>query len=136
MQRVLVVDDERLTADTLGIIFTKKGFSTRVAYTVEDALVCAAAFHPELILCDITMPGRDGLELMIEVARRRLSCSVLVLTGYLTNLKPVREQIRKMPQPTHVLTKPCPPEELLRAAGQMLATALAPDLIGVGRSTR
>ncbi len=122
MQRVLVVDDERLTADTLGIIFQKKGFDTRVAYTVEEALLFAAEFSPNLILCDITMPGRDGLELMIEVARRGIECSVLVLTGYLTNLKPVREQIRKMPQRTEVLTKPCPPDELLRAADLILAT--------------
>jgi DNA-binding NtrC family response regulator len=124
MQRVLVVDDERLTADTLGIIFQKKGFDTRVAYTVEDALNTAAKFFPHLILCDITMPGRDGLELIVEVARRELKCSILVLTGYLTNLRPVREQLHKMSQPAHVLIKPCPPEELLRAADRMLAKAI------------
>jgi len=121
MQRVLVVDDERLTADTLGLIFRKRGYNARVAYTVEDALVSAAEFSPDLILCDITMPGRNGLELMVEIGSRDLNCGVLVLTGYLTNLKPVRDQIRRMPQRTQVLTKPCPPEELLRAAGQMLA---------------
>jgi len=123
MQRILVVDDERLTADTLGIIFRKQGFDTRVAYTVDDALDFARDFGPELILCDITMPGRDGLELLVEVSRRNLTCGVLVLTGYLTNLRPVREQIRKMPQATHVLTKPCPPEDLLREASRMLAVA-------------
>lgn len=121
MQRVLIVDDERLTADTLGLIFKKKGFETRVAYSVDDALNQVLEDCPDLILCDITMPGRDGLELMVEVARRELHCSILVLTGYLTNLKPVSEQTSKMKQKTHVLTKPCPPEELLRAARQMLA---------------
>lgn len=121
MQRVLIVDDERLTADTLGLIFKKKGFETRVAYSVDDALNQVLEDCPDLILCDITMPGRDGLELMVEVARRELHCSILVLTGYLTNLKPVSEQTNKMKQKTHVLTKPCPPEELLRAARQMLA---------------
>jgi CheY-like chemotaxis protein len=123
MQRVLVVDDERLTADTLGIIFRKRGFLVEVAYTVDEALGCALDFQPDLILCDISMPGRDGLELLVEVGRRNLDCGVLVLTGYLTNLRPVREQIRKMPQPTHVLTKPCPPEELLREARRMLSIA-------------
>ena len=121
MQRVLIVDDERLTADTLGLIFKKKGFETRVAYSVDDALNQVLEDCPDLILCDITMPGRDGLELMVEVARRELHCSILVLTGYLTNLKPVSGQTNKMKQKTHVLTKPCPPEELLRAARQMLA---------------
>lgn len=124
MQRVLVVDDERLTADTLGIIFQKKGFDTRVAYSVDSALGDVLEFGPDLVLCDISMPGRDGLELMVEIARRELSCGVLVLTGYLTNLKPVQEQIRKMTQRTRVLTKPCPPEDLLRAAGLMLAAEI------------
>ncbi len=116
MQRVLVVDDERLTADTLGIIFRKKGFETCVAYSVDAALDYVVDFRPDLIVCDITMPDRDGLELMVEVARRELNCSILVLTGYLTNLSPVHEQIRRMTQRTHVLTKPCPPEDLLREA--------------------
>jgi CheY-like chemotaxis protein len=123
MQRVLVVDDERLTADTLGLIFKKKGFETHVAYSVDDALEHAITNCPDLILCDITMPGRDGLELMVEIAQRDMNCSILVLTGYLNNLHPVREQIRKMSQRTHVLTKPCPPEDLLQAAGKMLAEA-------------
>ena len=123
MQRILVVDDERLTADTLGIIFQKKGFETCVAYSVDSALNQVIEFCPDLILCDITMPRRDGLELMVEVARLELRCSILVLTGYLTNLHPVREQIGKMRQRTQVLTKPCPPEDLLRAARLIMSPA-------------
>jgi CheY-like chemotaxis protein len=121
MQRVLVVDDEKITADTLGLIFRKRGFEAQVAYSVDTALEYVRQAPPELILCDITMPGRDGLELMVELTRMNSSCPVIVLTGYLTNLPPVREQIRKMPQSTHVFIKPCPPEEILREATRMLS---------------
>jgi CheY-like chemotaxis protein len=121
MKRILIVDDEQLTADTLGIIFRKSGFESRVAYSVEDALECARHFDPELILCDITMPGRDGIDLMAVLGRERPQCRVLVLTGYYTNLKSVREQIGKMPQGVRVLTKPCQPEELLHEAARMLS---------------
>jgi len=123
MHKILVVDDERLTADTLGLIFRKRGFGVQVAYTVDQALQSALDFQPDLILCDISMPRRDGIELLEEVGRQALPCRVLVLTGYLTNLLPVSEQIRKMPQSTHVLTKPCPPEDLLRAANRLLEIA-------------
>lgn len=123
MKRVLVVDDERLTADTLGIIFQNQGFDTKVSYSVDDALRQVEEFAPSLVLCDITMPGRDGLELMVELTRQNFDGSVLVLTGYFANLKPVSEQIRKMPQRTHVLTKPCRPEDLLVQAGKLLAQA-------------
>lgn len=123
MKRVLIVDDERLTADTLGIIFRKSGFESRVAYSVDEALECASRFDPELILCDINMPGRDGIDLMSVLARERPQCRVLVLTGYYANLNLVRDQMDKMPQGVHVLTKPCQPEELLHQASRMLASA-------------
>jgi CheY-like chemotaxis protein len=123
MKRVLVVDDERITADTLGLIFRKRGFESHVAYSVDDALTLIRQAPPELILCDITMPGRDGLELMVELTRMNSACPVIVLTGYITNLPPVQEQIRKMPQSTHVFLKPCAPEEILREAARMLAVA-------------
>jgi CheY-like chemotaxis protein len=121
MKRVLVIDDEQVTADTLGLIFRKRGFDTQVAYNVDTALDYVREFPPQLILCDITMPGRDGLEFMFELARMNSDCPVIVLTGYLTNLPPVREQIRKMPQKTHIFLKPCPPEEILREATRMLS---------------
>jgi len=123
MKRVLIVDDERLTADTLGIIFRKSGFESRVAYSVDEALECASRFDPELILCDINMPGRDGIDLMGVLARERPQCRVLVLTGYYSNLRLVRDQMDKMPQGVHVLTKPCQPEELLHQASRMLGSA-------------
>jgi len=122
MHRILVVDDECLVADTLGIIFRKHGFEAKVAYSAKDALQCAHTFAPDLLLCDITMPGRSGLELMADFHRELPSCHVLVLTGYYTNLGRVHDQFSRLRRPTRVLTKPCNPTELLREAGRMLAT--------------
>lgn len=120
-KRVLVVDDEHVTADTLGLIFRKRGFESHVVYTVDDALAHVINSPPELVLCDITMPGRDGLELMVELTRMKVKCGVIVLTGYLTNLSPVREQILKMTQRTRVFMKPCSPEDILREAAHMVS---------------
>src|ERR1017187_3440255 len=69
MHRVLIVDDESLIADTLGLIFRKNGFEAKVVYTADDALQCARSFAPELLLCDINMPVRSGLELMGDFSR-------------------------------------------------------------------
>ena len=123
MHRVLIVDDECLIADTLGLIFRKHGFEAKVVYTADDALQCARSFAPELLLCDINMPVRSGLELMGDFSRELPDCRVLVLTGYPSNLTRVREQMVKHRHPVRVLTKPCAPAELLREAGQMLARA-------------
>ena len=122
-QRVLIVDDDRLVADTLALIFAKSGFDVRAAYCAEEALASAREFLPHLLLCDITMPGRDGLELVLDVTRELPSCRILVLTGFYSNLVNVREESSKLPRPVGILTKPCQPAELLRQAAAMLASA-------------
>jgi CheY-like chemotaxis protein len=123
MQRILVVDDERLVADTLSLIFRKHGFDAMAAYTVEEALSYARSFVPELLLCDITMPGRDGVDLMNEISRVLPDCRMMVLTGNYANLPRIREQTLHLVRPANILTKPCQPADLLREAGALLASA-------------
>ncbi|WP_263368083.1 response regulator [Edaphobacter bradus] len=122
MQRVLVVDDDRVVADTLALIFERSGFSVRVAYGAEEAMCLAHEFTPDLLLCDIAMPGRDGISLMRDVTRELPSCRIIVLTGFYSNLNHVREQAGKLPQPVGIFTKPCEPAELIREANSMLAS--------------
>ena len=123
MQRILVVDDDHLVADTLALIFVKNGFEAKTAYSADEALETARFFSPNLLLCDVTMPGRDGLALVSDITRELPSCRIIVLTGFYSNIKNVREQSSKLPFPVGILTKPCPPTDLLREAASMLAAA-------------
>ncbi|CAN5491312.1 hypothetical protein BH10ACI4_BH10ACI4_27460 [soil metagenome] len=123
MQRVLIVDDERLVADTLTLVFQKAGFNARAAYTVNDAMKSVRAFRPDLLLCDITMPGKDGLVLVNEITDELPSCRILVLTGFYSNLKAVREEATRLKLPVSILTKPCQPDDLLREAAAILSAA-------------
>ncbi len=123
MQRVLVVDDDRLVADTLTLIFERNNFRARAAYSADEALVFAREFGPDLLLCDVTMPGRDGLSLVADMTRELPNCRILVLTGFYSNVKNVREHAQKLSRPLGILTKPCQPAELLREAAALLATA-------------
>jgi DNA-binding response OmpR family regulator len=121
MQRVLIVDDERLVADTLALVFKKSGFQVRAAYSVNEAMQDVRTFKPNLLLCDITMPGKDGLVLVNEITHELPSCRILVLTGFYSNLKTVRDEARRLSLPVSILTKPCQPDELLREANAVLA---------------
>jgi DNA-binding response OmpR family regulator len=121
MRRILVVDDETLIADTLGLIFRRHGYEAKVSYSADEALECARVFDPHLLLCDINMPKRSGFELMHDFSRELPECRVLVLTGHMSNVARVREQSGKLRRAARVLTKPCHPEVLLREARQMLA---------------
>ena len=87
MQRVLVVDDERLVADTLTLVLGKGGFEAKAAYSANDALDRARKFRPDLLLCDITMPGKDGIALVNEIKRELPDCRFLMLTGFYSNLE-------------------------------------------------
>ena len=123
MQRVLVVDDDRLVADTLMLVFSKSGFEAKTSYSADQALECARQFRPHLLLCDVTMPGRDGLTLVSDITRELPACRIIVLTGFYSNLKNVREQTHHLARPVGILTKPCQPSDLLRAAAALLANA-------------
>ena len=123
MRRILIVDDEHVIADTLMAIFGKGGFDARVAYSTEDALLRAREFSPELLLCDINMPGRDGLELIQELLREQPDCRVMVLTGSVVSMRRVHEGTRSFARPMPILVKPCQPDDLLRQAGEILLSA-------------
>jgi CheY-like chemotaxis protein len=123
MQRVLVVDDEQLVADTLKLVFEKSGFSAQAAYSVNSAMQFVRSFRPDLLLCDITMPGKDGLALVNEITHELPSCRIMVLTGFYSNLKAVRDEATRLRRPLSVLTKPCQPDDLLREAAALLSVA-------------
>jgi CheY-like chemotaxis protein len=66
-RRVLVVDDNREAADTLGAMLTFLGYDVRVAYDSESGLDKAAWFVPDVAVWDISLPGVNGYD-----AARRL----------------------------------------------------------------
>jgi CheY-like chemotaxis protein len=65
-KRILIVDDNRDAADSLGVILTILGADVRVAHDGPGALEAFEAYDPAVVLLDIGMPGMDGY----EVARR------------------------------------------------------------------
>ena len=62
-QKILVVDDDRLVADTLNLVFLANGFESEARYSAAEGLSRARTFAPQLMLCDVTMPEENGLEL-------------------------------------------------------------------------
>jgi DNA-binding response OmpR family regulator len=123
MHRVLIVDDDQLVADTLSLIFNKCGYDATAAYSADQAMEFARVSPPNLLLCDISMPGRDGVELVKEMSGEFPACRILVLTGFHSNLKRVSEQSNTLPRPLGIMTKPCQPDDLLREANALLASA-------------
>jgi CheY-like chemotaxis protein len=120
---VLIVDDEPVVAQTLGLIFDRHGYSAQVVHSADEAMCAALSAPPDLVLCDIGMPIRDGLSLMSDLGRELPDCPILVLTGAYRNLSKIRERAAMLRQQVSILTKPCQPADLLHAATQLLAPA-------------
>jgi len=119
-KRVLVVDDDRLVADTLRMVFVVNGFESEACYSAADALHKARSFDPELLLCDVTMPGQNGLQLAAAISREMPKCQMIMLTAYLSNAASVELEALRMKRPLKLLSKPCRPELLLKEASELL----------------
>ena len=112
-KRVLVVDDNRDAADSLGMLLDALGVHVNVVHNGPDALAAFAHFAPSLVLLDIGMPEMDGY----EVARRIRSlfpesrAEIVALTGW------GQEEDRRRASAAgfdHHLTKPADIEDLQR----------------------
>ena len=120
-QRILVIDDDRLVADTLNLIYLANGFDSEARYSAAAGLERARTFSPELMLCDVTMPEESGLSLAEKMNIEMPGCQVLMLTAYSSNAAKVQLHSMRMRRPLKLLSKPCPPAELLRETRALLA---------------
>lgn len=83
-QRLLLVDDDPLLLETLLELLDGEGFKVTCARSGEEAetLLLQAAPPFELVLTDLVMPGKSGMDVLRTALRCNPSCTVLVLSGY------------------------------------------------------
>jgi two-component system response regulator PilR (NtrC family) len=82
--RILVVDDERSMREFLEIFFRREGYEVTTADSVEQALVALDADDYDLVITDIQMPDRTGLDLLHDLRERSPETPVVVITAFAT----------------------------------------------------
>jgi PAS domain S-box-containing protein len=120
--RVLVVDDNRDSADTLAMLLSVMGNEVRTAYGGEPALETAEDLRPDVVLLDVEMPGLDGHETcrrMREQAWAR-TAFIIALTGW--GQETDRQRTREAGFDHHMV-KPIDPDAL----ESLLSSVPAPD---------
>ena len=83
-ERILVVDDDRATADTLALLIETLGCEAKAVYNGRDAVEQIVEFEPDMALIDIGMPERDGYDTVAGIRQQPGGTHVILVavTGW------------------------------------------------------
>jgi DNA-binding NtrC family response regulator len=114
---ILVVDDEPLIRETLTEYLGQEGFEVTACASGEQALALAAARRFDVALCDVQLPGMDGIELLDRLLKISPRTFVLLITAYAT----VENAVMAFRRGAHdYLMKPILLEEVLNKIRRLL----------------
>lgn len=80
--KVLLVDDEEQFVEVLGQRLETRGFAVSSAFNGDDALAFLRDNEVDVVVLDVQMPGRDGIETLREIKSTKPIVEVLMLTGH------------------------------------------------------
>jgi signal transduction histidine kinase/CheY-like chemotaxis protein len=109
--KVLVIEDNRDSADSLAVLLRLFGYDARVAYSGADGLTAAKADSPDVILCDLGLPGLDGYAVAaaLRADPTTAGARLVAVSGHGTEAE--RARCAEAGFVRHVL-KPVEPEEV------------------------
>jgi CheY-like chemotaxis protein len=125
--RVLIVDDDPDIVDYLSALLEDHGFEVRSASDVTRALAELRRSRPEVVLIDVLMPGRSGLDLLVTIRRdpQLADLALVVITGSDQVLEDDCQSYigshNGLRGPDGVLAKPIHPGSLLAVLSQLTA---------------
>jgi CheY-like chemotaxis protein len=110
--KVLIVDDERVIADTLSMILNQSGFEARAVYSGEGALELARSFAPDMLISDVIMADLNGIDAAIRIRALLPSIKILLFSGQAATAD-LLEKARTQGYEFEILAKPVHPQDLL-----------------------
>ena len=119
-RKILVVDDEQTTSDTLTLIFSEHGYQAKAAYSAEDAIGVIAEWQPDLALLDVNLPSMNGIDLAIALKTSAPHCRVLLFSGY-PNTEDLLNAAAQAGNVFEIISKPVHPTLLLNAIDNSLS---------------
>lgn len=115
--KILIIEDEKLLADSLKAILEKKGFDVEAVYDGESGAEYAELGVYDLLILDVMMPKMDGYAVARQVRARRCATPILMLTAKSS----LEDRIRGLNAGAdYYLTKPFDTRELLACINALL----------------
>jgi len=79
-RKILFVDDDQFLLDMYALKFSKNGFEVNTAQGPDAALkLIRGGYEPDILLCDVVMPGMDGIEFLSVVRKENLIKKAVVI---------------------------------------------------------
>ena len=111
--RVLVVDDDADMVESMATVLRLHGYRAKGAHSATDIVACVRDFDPSVVILDLAMPGKSGLDAAREIRASRPGSNrpmLIALTG---------ERRTGLPEGfNYFLRKPCDVNVLLALVGQ------------------
>ena len=79
--KILIIEDEKLLADSLKVLLEDKGFTVDAVYDGETGAAYAELGIYDLLILDVMMPGMDGYQVARQVRAKRFGTPILMLTA-------------------------------------------------------
>ncbi len=117
MGAILVADDDKTCRDSIQKVLEREGHAVQTAENVDGALETLAGHHFDLVVCDYRMPGKTGLDLLIELRRRQSDVPVLMISAYADAF--VEVAVHELGG-LDVLKKPIRRQELIQRAAKVV----------------
>ena len=112
--RVLVVEDNRDAADSLRLLLALYGYEVAVAYSGHDGLRAAVQCRPDVVLCDIGLPGLDGYAVARKLRGNPATAQARLIAVTAYGRDEDRRRSHEAGFERH-LVKPVDPDDLRRA---------------------
>jgi DNA-binding response OmpR family regulator len=119
---VLVVDDEWRIMATMCAILEASDYTAVGAASGDEAISKVSSFCPDLLLCDVMMPGLNGFETGLQVKKLCPNCRLLFFTGN-PDVWGLAEGIRKSGHDFETLLKPVHPSLLIDRVKAVLSAS-------------
>jgi len=81
MQTVLVIDDEWSIREVTTLMLEKAGFKAMTAASAEEGLACLSAAEVTAVVIDVVLPGKNGLEVALEVHQKKPGVPIVLMSG-------------------------------------------------------
>ncbi len=118
---VLVIDDSKVVRRLVETTLSEAGYSAVAASDGSEGMQLWRETQPALVITDIMMPERDGIETMIEIRRHCPQAKILAMTGFRhSGSVDFAEMLRRLGA-DDVLIKPFAPEVLLAKVDRLIS---------------